>query len=366
MSVLGLVGSIGSSLLGLGSSAISQKQQYKYQSQLQNEQYGYNSQLQAEQAALNEQAAISDYERTLDYWNKQNEYNLPENEVQRLKEAGLSPGLMYSGSAAGGSAASGTANTQAPTGLAQVGLGHAAPINYDMDMMSRVLDMQEQQANIQYLRSLTGRTDVETGNVESQTALNRVMVQNVSLRNEMQQLDNDLKALNFDSLSKMSKVQLENAYADCQLKLMQCVNVAWQAKREELGYKFDESTFDIGVALQEISYQSRVVDIAVNMAQIEAIRRGVTLTEAQIDQVRQTVENMPAIWQSEIGLREAQTGTERLRYSIGSESRSYSVLKNKYDALQSKRSYRMAPFELGLSYMKSIGTIVGGVALLGF
>lgn len=365
MSIFGsLIPSLGSSLLGIGSDSISQKQQYKYQSQLQQEQYGYNSALQQEQAALNESAAVSDYERTLDYWNKQNEYNLPSAEVQRLKDAGLSPGLMYSNGSAGGEAASGIANTQAGTSGANVGLGQAAGFHYDMDLMMRALDMQEKQANIQYMRSLTGRTEAEVGNVDSQTALNRAMAQNTSLRNDMQQMDNDLKALNFDALSKMSRTQLENTYADCQLKLAQCVNIAWQAKREELGYKFDQSTFDTGVALQEVSLQSRVIDIAVNMAQIDAIRQGITLSEAQVDNIRSTIENMPALWQSQTLLNEAQAGTERLRYDIGSASRESTLLQRKYDALQSRRSYRMAPAKLVADYASTITSVVKGLGLL--
>lgn len=53
------------------------------------------------------------YERDIAFWNMQNEYNSPANQMQRLKDAGLNPNLIYgqinSGNAAG-SVHSGIAN----------------------------------------------------------------------------------------------------------------------------------------------------------------------------------------------------------------------------------------------------------------
>lgn len=38
------------------------------------------------------------YQRDIDMWNRANEYNLPVNQVQRMKDAGLNPALLYKGS----------------------------------------------------------------------------------------------------------------------------------------------------------------------------------------------------------------------------------------------------------------------------
>lgn len=46
------------------------------------------------------------WDNTLDLWNKQNAYNAPSAQRQRLEAAGLNPALAYGGSGAGGVAAS--------------------------------------------------------------------------------------------------------------------------------------------------------------------------------------------------------------------------------------------------------------------
>ena len=53
------------------------------------------------------------------FWKMQNEYNLPKNQMQRLKDAGLNPNLIYGSSPAG---ASGSAGSIAPS--------KAAPYNF--------------------------------------------------------------------------------------------------------------------------------------------------------------------------------------------------------------------------------------------
>lgn len=73
-------GAIGAGIGMLGS-AISQRQNYKYTKKLMELQYQQN----------------------LDLWNKQNEYNTPTAQMQRLQAAGLNPNLVYGSSVAGNS-----------------------------------------------------------------------------------------------------------------------------------------------------------------------------------------------------------------------------------------------------------------------
>ncbi|MBO5971627.1 MAG: hypothetical protein J6Q07_01280 [Alistipes sp.] len=79
----GVIGGVGSGLLGLGFNALSglvDTWNYK-------DQADYAFQLQ-------EKAAKNAYNRQLDFWNLQNQYNDPSNQVKRLKGAGLNPALM--------------------------------------------------------------------------------------------------------------------------------------------------------------------------------------------------------------------------------------------------------------------------------
>lgn len=67
--------------------------------------------------AAKEQAELA-YQRELEMWNKQNDYNNPLNQMARLKAAGLNPNMMYgsgSGSASGNAAPASTPKYNAPT-----------------------------------------------------------------------------------------------------------------------------------------------------------------------------------------------------------------------------------------------------------
>lgn len=85
MSILGsILGGIASSVVGNMGNQISAAQQYRYQKQLMEQQNEYNT-----------QAATTQYNRMISMWNMENEYNLPTNQMQRFKDAGLNPNLVY-------------------------------------------------------------------------------------------------------------------------------------------------------------------------------------------------------------------------------------------------------------------------------
>ena len=58
------------------------------------------------------------------FWKMQNEYNLPKNQMQRLKDAGLNPNLIYGSSPAG---ASGSAGSIAPSKAAPYSFQNPVP-----------------------------------------------------------------------------------------------------------------------------------------------------------------------------------------------------------------------------------------------
>lgn len=101
--------SIGEGAIGAGigmiGSAISQRQNYNYSKKLMELQYQQN----------------------LDLWNKQNEYNAPSAQMQRLRAAGLNPNLVYGGSVSGNS----SNNTS-------TSLGAVAPVDYSDSMFKGV------------------------------------------------------------------------------------------------------------------------------------------------------------------------------------------------------------------------------------
>lgn len=100
----GASGAIGAGI-GMIGSAISQAQNYKYSKKLMELQYQQN----------------------LDLWNKQNDYNSPTAQMQRLQAAGLNPNLVY------GNGVSGNSSNNTSTSL-----GAVAPVDYSDSMFKGV------------------------------------------------------------------------------------------------------------------------------------------------------------------------------------------------------------------------------------
>lgn len=57
--------------------------------------FKYNTQLQQQQAEYQKQAAEIGWQRQLEAWNMENEYNSPAAQMQRYQDAGLNPNLIY-------------------------------------------------------------------------------------------------------------------------------------------------------------------------------------------------------------------------------------------------------------------------------
>lgn len=77
--------------------------------QLADKELSVNSQLQNEAFRYNQQLAEQDYQRNIEMWNYQNEYNSPTQQMARLRAAGLNPNLVY-----GGGNVSGLTTSNAP------------------------------------------------------------------------------------------------------------------------------------------------------------------------------------------------------------------------------------------------------------
>ncbi|MCD7872767.1 MAG: hypothetical protein LUG21_05645 [Clostridiales bacterium] len=382
MSILGSLGlSALGGLFGIAGSSLSNKQQYKYQSQLNEQQfgynqelmsqdYGYNSQLQQEQAALNEQAAISDYERQLDYWNKQNEYNLPENEIQRLKDAGLSVGLMYSGSGAS-SGATASAGTQAGTGLTGVGLpgssaGQAVTQPYDLDFVARILDIRNKELQNESLEVQIPRTEAETKNLDTVSAMNEVLRRRNDIQLEMDKIDAEFKNWNLSNLKTMSNAEVLSKQNELEMQLLEIANLGYITKQNELGVKFQEETFDVSVAIMEMGYKEQAVKIISALAQIESIKKGIELTDAQIQELEQQIEWNPLIWTNSMALNESITQNNQFRLQLNKDTKQWQELEKKYNAKMARRNYRYMPFKAALDWITKIGTAAAGAILLGF
>ena len=71
-------------LIGAGASMLQQRRQNKFAEQMANQQNQWNK-----------EAALESYQREVEMGKMQNEYNSPQAQMQRFKEAGLNPNLIY-------------------------------------------------------------------------------------------------------------------------------------------------------------------------------------------------------------------------------------------------------------------------------
>lgn len=159
-------------------------------------------------------------QENLAQWNRQNQYNLPEKQMQRLRQAGLNPDLMYSNGTVGNSMSSPEMTSGAP----------ASPMDYSAlggmrtfgDVVSQTLNQEMQRAQIEAIKANTNKTKEETSQVIAVT--DGIKIDNLyKAAKEQKTLDymdvqisvgksvEDLNRGELDKLSKEMNVLVEQA-----------------------------------------------------------------------------------------------------------------------------------------------------------
>ena len=166
-----------------------------------------NYQLYKKQRADNRQDAATAYQRSIDMWNMNNAYNDPSAQMERLKQAGLNPNLVYGGGAT--TTASAPSAPQASSATPQRFQGvDALPVisaYMDVKMKQAQADLIEEQKNNVIQRTANERTDnllktldldyFGTRNRRSLVELNNIeqyQSNAMELANERQRLQNNL------------------------------------------------------------------------------------------------------------------------------------------------------------------------------
>lgn len=170
-------------------------------------------------------------QENLAQWNRQNQYNLPEKQMQRLRQAGLNPDLMYSNGTVGNSMSSPEMTSGAP----------ASPMDYSAlggmrtfgDVVTQTLNNEMQRAQIEAIKANTNKTKEETTGVilanENLTYKNLVDAATTGQKIEMENLNVkiaknalDLGAKNLEKLGKeLTTLDQTIKQNDEQLKILQ-------------------------------------------------------------------------------------------------------------------------------------------------
>lgn len=91
-----IVGGLGSAILGTATGAAQNAISNAQNMRLQKMQNQFNAQQQEKQNQFAEQQATTAYNRQVQFWNMQNAYNDPTQQLQRMRTAGINPTLAYS------------------------------------------------------------------------------------------------------------------------------------------------------------------------------------------------------------------------------------------------------------------------------
>lgn len=113
----------------------------------------------------NMELAKYQFEQNLEMWNKQNAYNTPLAQMQRFKDAGLNPNLIF-GQGSNGNASS-APEYKAPNLQAYTGRTRDAQMLAQTSMLA--LDMQQKQLQNQNLEAQNANIEAQTANTIAQT-----------------------------------------------------------------------------------------------------------------------------------------------------------------------------------------------------
>lgn len=141
--------SILSNLLGLGASSSANQA---------------NIEMQRETNAQNYKIFKENLAWQEDMWNKQNEYNLPSNVVERLKAAGINPSAVY------GNGSATPAGSVGSVGSPQMQAARVNPYQFDLNGVGQAVNAYYQN---QYVNALRNKTNAETHQVEQDTLFAR-------------------------------------------------------------------------------------------------------------------------------------------------------------------------------------------------
>lgn len=210
---------IGSAVGGLGESLLSGNSpnsngllsslQAREQADLQNK---LNEMQVERQLNADKELASYKFDQDLEMWNLQNEYNSPEKQMQRFKQAGLNPALMYGQGSAGNA-------TEAPK-YQSVQSGRAEQVAWQqiqMQNLAQYQDMDLKNAQIDTQRAIAQKEKALADKYESDTGVNEFQKNWLTANTNNLNLRSDQGRTLFPYVLKHQKLQNEYLTGDIDL-----------------------------------------------------------------------------------------------------------------------------------------------------
>lgn len=232
MSIVGgIISGVGSLLGGLGSSVMNNKAVRDTNKA--------NMEIAKYQAQWQQQENEKAYQRSLNMWNLQNEYNSPTQQMARIRAAGLNPNLVYGNGVTGNSAGSTPqyepAKFNAPTMQAYRGwnLGISDAIS-------------------QFLAYRTAKAQVD--NMEAQNSLIRQQTATEATKQANIAASTSRSEFDLNMAKELKDVSVSSAIADMNRKQAGAAQGWTKANREVIQYELDKALFDNKIKLSNQEY----------------------------------------------------------------------------------------------------------------
>lgn len=226
-----------------------------------------------EQNRGNMELAKYKYDRDIEMWNMQNEYNTPSAQMSRFAQAGLNPNFMYGQGSAGNAASAPQMETPTLNAYSQQDFGIGAAVSGGVDTYLRFLQF-EQSQKVQ----------------ESVIAKNNVEAAGQELRNANQIVKNASDAFNFGILSNYGKSQAEAAlqqtYANIR-NIQSSTSLNWdrsaveKAREDLIIQQTDHELEKIG--LTRLQKAKVLTDIAYIHQHTEVLKKQASILQYQLD-----------------------------------------------------------------------------------
>lgn len=250
-----------------------------------------------------EMAADNAYQRQLDYWNKTlsdsqawqrqwfEDYESESARVQRLKEAGLSVGLLSSGGYGGvGGAQLGAQSGSAPQGSGSYSLPRDVVDPSGLDVLARSLQFRKLESEIDLNEAGADKNRAEAGlaptrqeYLESQSAANIALEGNLKARTIGEQLSNRLQEETFP-------LNLEMAEQQAQLNQYELDLYVDSLERSYWNTLYTKESYQDHREILQLDIQQKSVGVALSVASVLALEKGIELNDAIIDQIRTGIE----------------------------------------------------------------------------
>lgn len=232
MSIIGgIISGVGSLLGGLGSSAMNNKAVQDTNKA--------NMEIAKYQAQWQQQENEKAYQRSLNMWNLQNEYNSPTQQMARIRAAGLNPNLVYGNGVTGNS--SGSTPQYEP-----------AKFNAPTMQAYRGWNLGISDAISQFLAYRTVKAQVD--NMEAQNSLIRQQTATEATKQANIAASTSRSEFDLNMAKELKDVSVSSAIADMNQKQAGVAQGWTKANREVIQYELDKALFDNKIKLSNQEY----------------------------------------------------------------------------------------------------------------